>query len=76
MLGKVLLGIKDSKDLLVCGDLNRHVGTMVNDFAGVHVGYGYGNRNAESQQRLEFADAMGLAVTNTYLMKRKLQRVA
>ena len=75
LLGKVLLGIKDSEGLLVCGDFNGHVGAAVDGFAGVHGGNGYGNRNAEGEQLLEFADAMGLAVANTYFVKRDSQKV-
>ena len=54
--------------LVVCGDMNGHVGTMKDGFVGVHGGYGYGDRNAEGEMLLEFADAMKLVVANTWLI--------
>ena len=52
LLGKLLLGVKGSEGLIVCGDLNGHVGVTVDGFAGVHVSNGYGSRNPEGEQLL------------------------
>jgi hypothetical protein len=64
--------------LVVCGDLNGHVGAEADGFEGVHGGKGYGVRNVEGEMFLEFADAMGLTASNRGLhgalkrMHRKL----
>jgi hypothetical protein len=68
-LGKIVLAIGDREHLAVCGDLNGHVGADVDGFEGVHGGYGFGSRNVEGEMLLEFADAMGLAVMNTWFKK-------
>ena len=36
-----------SETLLVCGDINGHIGKLANGFEGVHGGHGYGERNTE-----------------------------
>ena len=54
---------------MVCVDLNGHVGTKKDGFEGVHGGFGYGVRNLEGEMLLEFADAMDLAVANTWFKK-------
>ena len=36
--------------LLVCGDLNGHVGKTSSGFEGLHGGHGYGVRNPEVQE--------------------------
>ena len=63
-LGKVLKNVGENEKLIVCGDMNGHVGAGADGFQGVHGGKGFGIRNAEAEM-LEFADAMGLAVCNT-----------
>jgi hypothetical protein len=68
-LGEVLSAVDSGDRLVVCGDMNGHVGERVDGFEGVHGGYGYGNRNVEGEMLLEFADAMDLAVTNTWFKK-------
>jgi hypothetical protein len=68
-LRKVLVTIKDSEYLVVCGDFNGHVGKDVEGFDGVHGGFGFGSRNLEGEMLLEFADACNLAVANTWFKK-------
>ena len=68
-LGKVLSSVEASDMLIVCGDMNGHVGTVTDGFEEVHGGYGFGNRNVEGEMLLEFADAMNLAVANTWFQK-------
>ena len=45
--------------------LNGHVGTNTEGYDGVHDRYGFGERNADGEQLLEFCDAMELIVANT-----------
>jgi hypothetical protein len=68
-LGDALSGVEASERLVVCGDLNGHVGSVKEGFDGVHGGFGYGARNIEGEMLLEFADAMNLAVANTWFRK-------
>ena len=48
--------ITASELIVVGGDLNAHVGTNVDGYDGVHGGYGFGERNADGEQILEFCD--------------------
>ena len=41
----------------------------------MHGGKGFGIRNAEGEMWLKFADAMGLAVCNTWFTKKDSQKV-
>ena len=45
MLGEVVSGIDSGERLLICGDLNGHVGSEIDGFEGVHGGFGFGKRN-------------------------------
>ena len=74
-LGEVLLAVDAKERLMVCGDMNGHVGTGKDGFEGVHGGYGYGVRNTEGEMLLEFADAMDLVVANTWFTKADHQLV-
>ena len=55
--------------LLVCGDLNGHVGKTSGSFEDLHGGYGYGVRNPEGTRILEVCAAADLVITNTYFTK-------
>jgi len=57
--------------IVVGGDLNGHVGTNVDGYDGVHGGHGFGERNADGQQILEFCDAMELIIMNTCFKRQK-----
>ena len=61
-LGEVVSGIDSGEKLLICGDLNGHVGSEIDGFEGVHGGFGFGKRNVEGVMILETADALNLAV--------------
>jgi hypothetical protein len=69
LLGKTLAGIDAGERLLVCGDLNGHVGAEADGFEGVHGGLGFGNRNLEGEMILELADALNFVVANTWFKK-------
>ena len=74
-LGNVLKGVSKNEKLLVCGDLNAHVGAEADGFEGVHGGKGFGVRNTEGEVLLEFADAWGLTVCNTWFIKPDSQKI-
>jgi len=56
---------------IVGGDLNGHVGTNIDWYDGVHGGYGFGERNADGEQIVEFCDAVELIVMNTCFKRQK-----
>ena len=55
--------------LLVCGDLNGHVGKTSSGFEGLHGGHGYGVRNPEGTRILELCVAADLVITDTFFTK-------
>ncbi|XP_071740653.1 uncharacterized protein [Rutidosis leptorrhynchoides] len=59
--------------LIIGGDLNGHIGTDVEGYAGVHGGFGYGVRNEEGLSILEFAVAHDLIVANSFFKKTNAQ---
>ena len=59
---------KDEK-IIIAGDFNGHVGQRADGFQGIHGDKGFGERNAEGLQLLEFAEAADLVITNTVFEK-------
>ena len=55
--------------LIVCGDLNGHVGKTSDGFEGIHGGRGFGVCNPEGTRILDLCAAAGLVVTNTHFTK-------
>ena len=55
--------------LVICGDLNGHIGKLANDYEGVHSGYGFGLRNKEGEY-IKFPVAHDLVVGNSYFTKK------
>ena len=49
--------------------MNGHVGTDADGYGGAHGGMGFGTRNAEGERILEFGDAVGMVVCNTFFRK-------
>ena len=47
LLGKTVSAMDAVKQLVVCGDMNGHVGAKSEGFEGVHGGFGYGEQNVE-----------------------------
>ena len=56
--------------LFIGGDLNGYVGTTSAGFEAVHGGFGYGSRNQEGEEVLDFAVAFDLMIANTFFRKR------
>lgn len=73
--GRVIDGVSDREGLIVCGDMNGHVGSVADGFEGVHGGNGYGVRNVEGEMLLEFADAKELTVLNTVFKKQDVKKI-
>ena len=71
MLGEVVFGIDSGERLLICGDLNEHVVSEIDGFESVHGGFGYGKQKVECEMILETADALNLAVLNTWFKKKE-----
>ena len=67
----VLLEIPQGEMVFIGGDLNGHVGRDGDGYIGVHGGHGFGNRNEEGKDILEFSVAYDLMVTNTFFKKRE-----
>ena len=65
-----LSAIGSNEIIMLCGDLNGHVGRAISGYANVHGGYGFGVRNAEGERILELGDAMNMMVCNTFYQKR------
>ena len=49
--------------------MNGHVGRDAEGYGGVHSGMGFGTRNAEGERILEFDDAVGMVVCNSFFKK-------
>ena len=56
--------------VIICGDLNGHVGKDIDGYDAVHGGYGFGVRNTEAECILEMGTALDMVVCNTWFNKR------
>ena len=65
----VLSGIPKQESIFIGSDMNGHVGRDEDGYGGVHCGMGFGTRNAEGENILEFCDAVGMVVCNTFFRK-------
>ena len=54
------------------GYLNGHVGTTSAGFEVVHKDFGYGSRNQEGEEVLDFAVAFDLMIANTFFRKERI----
>ena len=55
--------------MVLCGNLNGHVGKAPDGYEGVQVGNAFGLYNTEGERVLEFCDAIDMIVSIT-LFKR------
>jgi len=69
------LGNPDTKNIIIGGDLNGHVGARRDGYESAHGGRGYGTRNNEGESILNAATAYDLAVANTFFKKREEHRI-
>jgi hypothetical protein len=68
-LDALVSSVPISENLFIGGDLNGHVSSTRIGFDGVQGGFGYGSRNQEGEDILNFALAYDLIVTNTLFRK-------
>ena len=61
----VLSGIPRQESIFIGSDMNGHVGRDADGYGGM----GFGTRNAEGERILEFGDAVGMVVCNTFFKK-------
>ena len=66
-LDHLVRAVPSSEKLFIGGDLNGHVGASSVGFEVVHGGFGYGSRNQEGEEVLDFAIAFDLVIANTFL---------
>ena len=57
--------VSHSEGVLLGGDLDGHVGTDRYGFEDVMGGFGFGERNAEGENILEFCQSQRLRIINT-----------
>ena len=65
----VLSGIPKQEIIFIGSDMNGHIGRDADEYGGVHGGMGFSTRNAEGETILEFGDAVGMVVCNTFFKK-------
>ena len=65
----VLSGIPKQESIFIGSNMNGHVGRDADGYGGVHGGMAFGTRNAEGERILEFCDAVGMVVCNTFFKK-------
>ena len=57
------------------GDFNGHVGKKVDEFEGVSIRNGIGERNSKGRILLEFCNHKNLCVSNTCFVKKEKRKV-
>ena len=67
----MIRAVPSSEKLFIGGYLNGHVGTTSAGFEAVHGGFGYGSRNQEGEEVLDFKVAFDLMIANTFFKKRE-----
>jgi hypothetical protein len=75
LLGKTLAELGTGERLMICGDMNGHVGEGVDGFEGIHGGKGFGVRNLEGEMLLEFADSREMIIANTFFQKNDAKKI-
>ena len=71
----LLSGIPKQESIFIGTDINGHVGRDADGYGGVHGGMGFGTRNAEGERILEFGDALGMVVCNTFFKKEDFKLI-
>ena len=66
----LLRQIPGQEDMWIGADLNGHVGGTRTGFVREHGGNSWGDRNAEGEEILQFAQAYDFGVVNTFFQKK------
>ncbi|KAM3304944.1 hypothetical protein P3S67_011810 [Capsicum chacoense] len=69
-LDEVVRGLPSSEKIVVAGDFNGHIGSLLGGFDDVHGGFGFGERNEEGAALLDFARSFVLVVVNSSFPKK------
>ena len=68
--------VHSADDLVISlGDFNGHVGWHIDEFDGVHGGYGLGQRNLDGRMLLEFCLEKVLCLSNTWFRREEKRKV-
>jgi hypothetical protein len=70
-LDSMVRAVPTSEKLFIGGDLNGHVGSSNAGYEVAHGGFGFGSRNQEGEEVLDFAIAYNMMVANTFFGKRQ-----
>ena len=70
-LDVMVRNVHSSEKLFIGGDFNGHVGSSSRGFERVHGGFGFGSRNQEGEDILNFAFSFDLMIVNTFFRKRQ-----
>ena len=70
-LDGLIRAVPSSEKLFIGKYLNGHICTTSVGFEVVHGGFGYGSRNQEGEEVLDFAVAFDLMIANTFFRKRE-----
>ncbi|XP_047267580.1 craniofacial development protein 2-like [Capsicum annuum] len=63
-LDEVVKSVPSSEKIVIAGDFNGYFGDLSRGYNDVHGGFGFGDRNSEGVDLLDFARAFGLMVVN------------
>ena len=69
-LDGMVRAVPTNEKLFIGGDLNGHVGSTNAGYELAHGGFGYGSRNQEGEDILDFVVAYNLVIANTFFRKR------
>jgi hypothetical protein len=68
----LIQAIPNNESRYIGADLNGHVGETTETYKNIHGGYGYGSKNSQGDDILQFASTYNMALVNTYF--KKLER--
>ena len=63
--------IPDEEKVIICEDVNAHIGRISEGFKNTHGGFGYGQKNDDGERTLEVAQSLDLIFANTLFKKKE-----
>ena len=68
--------VGNENEVLIClGNFNGHIGKKVDEFEGVHGGFGIGKKNVEGRLLLKFCVEKSMRVGNSWFKKKDNRKV-